>query len=58
MNLKSGEKQELCIVVHTEQNTLINVLNNHIDIKDSIIYVTKKLCIICAKILIDAGIKK
>lgn len=58
LNLKSGENQELCFVVHAEQNALINALNNKIDVKDSILYVTKQPCIICAKMLINSGIKK
>ena len=58
LHLKSGENQELCFVVHAEQNALINALNNKIDVKDSILYVTKQPCIICAKMLINAGIKK
>lgn len=58
LNLKSGENQELCFVVHAEQNALINALNSHIDVKDSVLYVTKQPCIICSKMLINAGIKK
>lgn len=58
LNLKSGENQELCFVVHAEQNALINALNNKVDVKDSILYVTKQPCIICAKMLINSGIKK
>ena len=58
LNLKSGEHQELCFVVHAEQNALIDALNNKVNIKDSILYVTKQPCIICAKMLINSGIKK
>lgn len=58
LNLKSGQNQELCYVVHAEQNALIDALNKHIDVKDSTLYVTKQPCIICAKMLINAGIKE
>lgn len=58
LNLKSGENQELCFAVHAEQNALINVLNNHADINNSILYVTKQPCIICAKMLINSGVKE
>ena len=37
---------------------MIYALNKKVDIKDSILYVTKQPCIICAKMLINAGIKK
>ena len=58
LNLERGENQELCFVVHAEQNALIDALNHKIDVKDSTLYVTKQPCIICAKMLINAGIKK
>ena len=58
LNLKSGENQELCFVVHAEQNALIDALNNKVDVKNSTLYVTKQPCIICAKMLINSGIKK
>ena len=58
LNLKSGENQELCFVVHAEQNALIDVLNNKVNVKGSTLYVTKQPCIICAKMLINAGIKR
>ena len=58
LNLKSGENQELCFVVHAEQNALLDALDRKIDVKGSTLYVTKQPCIICAKMLINAGIKK
>lgn len=58
LNLKSGENQELCYVVHAEQNALIDALNKHVDVKNSTLYVTKQPCIICAKMLINAGVKQ
>ncbi len=58
LKLKSGENQELCFVVHAEQNTLLDALEKKIDVKNSTLYVTKQPCIICAKMLINAGIKR
>ena len=58
LRLKSGENQELCFVVHAEQNALLDALDKKSDVRDSILYVTKQPCIICAKMLINAGIKK
>ena len=57
-NLKSGEKQELCRVVHAEQNAILNSLKKGYDLNNSIIYVTKSPCMICAKLIINVGIKK
>lgn len=57
-NLKSGERQELCRVVHAEQNAILNALKNGEDLNDSVIYVTKSPCMICAKLIINSGISK
>ena len=58
LDLHAGQNQELCFVVHAEQNALINALNNRKDVQGSTIYVTKKPCIICGKMLINAGVKR
>ncbi len=58
LNLKSGERQELCKVVHAEQNAILNALFNKEDLNGSALYVTKSPCMICSKILINAGIKR
>ena len=58
LKLKSGEHQELCFVVHAEQNALLDALEKKKNVKNSTLYVTKKPCIICTKMLINAGIKK
>lgn len=58
LKLKSGENQELCFVVHAEQNALLYALNNNVNVKNSTLYVTKSPCIICTKLLINAGIKE
>lgn len=58
LKLKSGENQELCFVVHAEQNALLDALNKKVNVKNSTLYVTKQPCIICAKMLINAGIKE
>lgn len=56
-SLKSGERQEICRVVHAEQNAILNALKNGYDLSDSTIYVTKSPCMICAKLIINVGIK-
>lgn len=57
-NLKSGERQELCRVVHAEQNAIINSLKKGYDLNNATIYVTKSPCMICAKLIINVGIKE
>lgn len=57
-NLKSGERQEICRAIHAEQNAILNALKDGYDLRDSTIYVTKSPCMICAKLIINVGIKK
>jgi len=54
--IKSGEQQQLCRAVHAEQNALINALNEGETVRGATIYVTHQPCVICAKLLINAGI--
>lgn len=57
-SLKSGERQELWRVVHAEQNAILSSLKKGYDLSNSTIYVTKSPCMICAKLIINIGIKK
>jgi len=54
----SGQRHELCRGLHAEQNAIIQAAVHGTAIKDSIYYVTHQPCVLCAKILINAGIKK
>lgn len=58
LNIPSGERHELCRGLHAEQNVLIQAALHGISTKDSILYLTNQPCIICAKMLINAGIKE
>jgi dCMP deaminase len=57
-NVESGTHHELCMAVHAEQNCIIQAALHGINTKDSILYTTEVPCAICAKMLINAGIKK
>lgn len=57
-SLRSGKWQEICRVVHAEQNAILNALKHGYDLSNSIIYVTKSPCMICAKLIINVVIKK
>lgn len=56
MGIPSGERHELCRALHAEQNAIIQAANLGISTKDATIYVTLQPCVICAKMLINAGI--
>ncbi len=56
MNIPSGQRHELCRALHAEQNALIQASLYGISVKGSILYATCQPCVICAKMLINAGI--
>jgi dCMP deaminase len=56
--LKHGEKKDLCICVHAEQNALLQSAYHGISTKDSTFYTTASPCSQCAKMIINAGVKK
>ncbi|MBM3252833.1 MAG: cytidine deaminase [Candidatus Omnitrophica bacterium] len=58
LKIPSGERHELCKGLHSEQNALLQAAYYGISVKDSILYSTTQPCIICAKMLINAGIRK
>ena len=58
LNVASGERHELCRGIHAEQNAIIQAALHGVSIKDSTLYCTNLPCSICAKMIINAGIKK
>ncbi len=57
LKIPSGERHELCRGLHAEQNAIIQAAYYGISIKDSLMYVTCHPCSVCAKMIINAGIK-
>ena len=58
LGVPSGERHELCRALHAEQNAIIQAAVLGHSIKDALMYVTHQPCSICAKMIINAGIKK
>ncbi len=58
LDIPSGERMELSRAVHAEQNAIIQAAKYGISIDGATIYVTNHPCFICAKMLINAGIKR
>jgi len=56
--IPSGQRHELCRGLHAEQNAIIQAALHGISIKDSTLYCTNSPCVICAKMIINAGIKE
>lgn len=58
LHIPSGERHELCRALHAEQNALIQASLYGISVKGSTLYATCQPCVICAKMLINAGINE
>lgn len=58
LNIPSGERHELCRGLHAEQNAFLQAALYGTSLKDSILYSTVQPCIICAKMIINAGIRE
>jgi len=58
LNIVSGERHELCRGIHAEQNAIIQAALHGVSIKGAILFCTNQPCSICAKMIINAGIKK
>ena len=58
LNSPSGTQHELCFAVHAEQNAIIQAAKFGININGATLYCTHQPCVICAKIIINAGIKR
>ena len=58
LNVPSGTQQEICFAVHAEQNAIIQAAKYDISINGGTLYCTHQPCVICAKMIINAGIKR
>ena len=58
MNIPSGTRHELCRGVHAEQNAVAQAAYFGVSVNGATIYTTTFPCSMCAKILINAGIKE
>ena len=58
LNVPSGERHELCRGLHAEQNAIIQAATHGVSIIDCDLYCTNMPCSICAKMLINAQIRR
>ena len=56
LKVPSGERHELCRGLHAEQNAIIQAAVFGTSIKGSTLYCTNTPCVVCAKMLINAGV--
>jgi len=57
-NVASGTHHELCRAVHAEQNAIIQAALHGISIEGATLYCTHQPCILCAKMMINARVRK
>ena len=58
LNIPSGTRHEICRAIHAEQNAIIQAGTHGINISGGTLYCTHSPCILCAKIIENAKIKK
>jgi dCMP deaminase len=58
MGIPSGQRHEICRAIHAEQNVVIQAALHGVSLEGSIIYATHTPCVLCAKILTNARIKR
>lgn len=58
LGVPSGERHELCRALHAEQNAIIQAAVQGISVAGSTLYCTNSPCSLCAKMLINAGVKR
>ena len=58
LNIPSGTHAETCYAAHAEQNAIIQAARYGINIDGATLYCTHQPCGICAKMIINAGIKR
>ena len=58
LNIESGTHAELCYAAHAEQNAIIQAAKEGISLKGCVLYCTHQPCVVCAKMIINAGIKE
>lgn len=56
--IKPAERQELCRGMHAEANALLFAASYGVDMHEAAIYCTHQPCVLCAKMIIQAGIKQ
>ncbi len=58
LNVPSGERHEICRALHAEQNAFLQAARHGVSLEGATLYITTQPCSICAKMIINVGIKK
>jgi dCMP deaminase len=58
MKIESGTRHEVCRAVHAEQNAIIQCAIHGASTEGATVYCTHQPCILCTKIMINAGVRR
>ncbi|MFA5517521.1 MAG: cytidine/deoxycytidylate deaminase family protein [Desulfuromonadales bacterium] len=58
LGVPSGERHELCRGLHAEQNAIIQAAKHGVNIGGASLYTTHSPCLICTKMIINAGVER
>ena len=58
LGIPSGTRAEVCYAIHAEQNAIIQAAKLGVNIDGATLYCTHQPCSVCAKMIINAGIKR
>ena len=57
-NVPSGERHELCRGLHAEMNAFLQAAVHGVSTRDSALYTTTYPCSLCARMIINAGVRR
>ena len=58
LGIESGTRQEICRAIHAEQNVIIQAALHGVNLDGATVYATHPPCVLCAKMLVNAKIKR
>ena len=58
LNIPSGTRAEVCYAIHAEQNAILQGAKLGISIDGATLYCTHQPCSVCAKMIVNVGIKR
>ena len=57
-HIESGTKLEVCYAIHAEQNAILQAAKLGVSVDGAMMYCTHQPCSLCAKLIINSGIKR
>ena len=58
LGIESGTRAEVCYAAHAEQNAILQAAKLGISIDGATLYCTHQPCVLCAKLIVNSGIRR